>query len=413
MTRPPDWLGVEDALARMLERCDPLPPETVPLTEAGGRALAADLVARVDHPPWDNAAMDGFAVRADDVAGATKDRPVRLPVAADVPAGARPAGPLAPGTAVRVMTGAPVPEGATGVVRIEHTDGGREGRVAILDASDAARNIRLRGEDVRAGTPLLGAGDEVTPAVTGLLAMNGFAEVRVGRRPRIGVLSNGDELADLDGVEDVLAGRKIMNSNGYALADLVRTAGGEPVPLGIALDTAASVREKLRLAADCDGVISSAGVSVGDRDEVKGALREAGMETLFWRVRMRPGSPLTFGVLDGHPVWGLPGNPVSALVTFEVFLRPAIRRMAGHRRLRRRRMPAVVGEPIESSAGLTHFFRVRLEEREGRPPVAHLTGPQGSGLLTSLVLADALLVVPEGVERIEPDDGVSVLPLRP
>lgn len=408
-----DWLGFEEARERMLARCEPLPLETVALERAAGRALAEDIAARVDHPPWDNSAMDGFAIRAGDVAGASADDPTVLPVVDEIPAGGFPAGPLRPGTAVRVMTGAPVPPGATGVVRLEHTDGGPGGSVTIFDDGDAERNIRGRGEDVRAGASLLEEGDEITPAVTGVLAMNGFAEISVRRRPRIAILSNGDELADLDEVEEVLAGRKIMNSNGYALADLVRSAGAEPVPLGIARDTAESVREKLRLAADCDGVVSSAGVSVGDHDRVREALDASGIERVFWRVRMRPGSPLAFGVLDGRPFWGLPGNPVSALVTFEVFLRPAIRRLAGHRRVLRRREPAEAGEEISSIPGITHFLRVTLEEREADLPVAHLTGPQGSGVLMSVARADALLVVPEAVDRIHRGGRVAVLPLRP
>lgn len=408
----PDWLSVEDARELILDACSPLPSESVPIREALGRALAEDVASRVDHPPWNNSAMDGFAVHASDVAGASADSPVVLPVVDEVPAGAFPEGPLASGTAVRVMTGAPVPDGASGVVRIEHTDGGAGGQVTIHADSDADRNIRLAGEDVRRGAIQLRAGDEVTPAVIGSLAAMGWPEVRVHRRPRVAILSNGDELADFDRLDEVLAGRRIMNSNEHGLAALLEAAGAEPIRLGIAADDAGQVRRRIEQAPEFDALVTSAGVSVGDHDHVKAALDELGVEPGFWRVRMRPGSPITFGTLAGRPVFGLPGNPVSVMVTFHLFVRPALRALGGHARLQPFPARARAAEEIVSPGGLTYFFRVRLERDRNGQLSARLTGPQGSGILNSMVAADALAVVPEGTTTIASGEPLELLPLR-
>lgn len=409
--RNADWLSYDEALARILEPCRPLGSEVVPTEEALGRALSEDVTADVDHPPWDNSAMDGYAVRSPDVEGARPEAPVSLPLSDDIAAGEFPRGPLQPGTAARLMTGAPVPEGATGVIRVEHSDGAVDGRVRFYRDTDAIRNIRQRGEDVSRGDVVLRAGDEVTPAAVAVLALTGVREVRTARRPRIGILANGDELADFDQVEEVRAGRKIMNSNSYALAAQLRTAGAEPVSLGIARDDLDSVRQKLAQATGLDGLISSAGVSVGERDRVKLALADLGWERVFWRARIRPGSPITFGLLGGRPFWGLPGNPVSAMVTFEVFLRPAVRRMAGYGAIGPARLTARARKAIRSDPGLTHFFRVRLTPVPGDFPLAELTGPQGSGLLTSMSRADGLACIPEGIEEVAAGDRLDVIPL--
>lgn len=406
-----DWLGWREALETILARCEALPTERVEAARAQGCAVAEDVTADIVHPPWDNSAMDGFAVHGEDVRGATPDHPIRLPVSDDVPAGSFPSGPLAPGTVARVMTGAPVPEGASGVVRVEHTTESSAGEVSFLRDTDSNRNIRRRGEDIDIGEILLRTGDSVTPAAIGVLAMQGMADVIVHRRPRVGVLSNGNELADFDEVTEVRAGRRIMNSNGHALAAQLISAGAVPVPLGIARDDADDVRRCLDGAAECDALISSAGVSVGDHDQVKAALDEMGMQRIFWRARIRPGSPLTFGLLGGRPFWGLPGNPVSAMVTFEVFLRPALRKMMGHRHPEAPRIVARARKAISSSADLTHFYRVRVQPRTGHLPEVELTGPQGSGILTSMSVADGLLVVPEGVDEIEAGEVVQVIPL--
>ncbi len=412
MSDAADWLSYADALACMLERCGRLGVQRIALDDSLGFALAEEVRSRVDHPPWDNSAMDGFAVRAADLGVLPTEGSVRLPISEEVPAGAFPEGSLRPGTAVKVMTGAPVPDGATGVVRVEHTDGGAGGAVEIREASDANRNIRRRGEDVRVGTPVMSEGAEVTPAAIGILALAGHATVAVRRRPRIAVLATGDELVDLDEIEEAVAGRKVMNSNSHALAALLRTAGAEPVLLGIARDDRDDTIAKLRSGLDCDGIVTTAGVSVGEHDQVKQVLAEMGMERVFWRAKIRPGSPIAFGLLSGKPLWALPGNPVSAMVTFEAFLRPALRKLAGHARLHVR-ASARVQEPVVSSADLTHCFRVRLEHSPGDVSDAYLTGPQGSGILSSMTAADALLIVPEGVERLELGTVAETIPLGP
>jgi len=406
-----DWVSYEEALAVILAAVERTGVETLAAEDALARALAEPIVAPVDHPPWDNSAMDGFAVHADDVRGASVEAPVSLPISETVSAGAFPSEPLRRGTAVRVMTGAPVPEGASGVVRVEHTDAGPGDRVTIYDDADASRHIRPRAEDVRRGDVLLSPGEEITPAVIGMLAMAGAGEVRVGRRPRVGILCNGDELAEPGDFDQVAAGRRIANSNGPALAAQVRRAGGEPVSLGIARDDPASLEHRLVAGARCDAIVSAAGVSVGEHDYVKVVLERLGFARRFWRVRMRPGSATLFGLLDGRPVWGVPGNPVSAMVTFETLVRPAIRRMAGFAAVERTEIPCRVAHDIHGSADVVSFLRVVLTDGGGDPLEVRLSGPQGSGLLTSM-LADGLLVFPEHKSRLDRGERARVLPLH-
>ncbi|WP_419161369.1 gephyrin-like molybdotransferase Glp [Candidatus Palauibacter sp.] len=406
-----DWISFEQALDLVLGAVSPLGTERVPLPDALGRALDRRVEALAPHPPWDNSAMDGFAVRADDVRGARADRPVILPISDDIPAGAFPRGPLDPGSAARVMTGAPVPEGATGVVRVEHTDGGPDEDVRIFDDADAERHIRLLGEDVKTGDTLLEPGEELGAAAVALLATAGRGEVEVGRRPRVGVLSNGDELVDLDEFEEVLAGRRIMNSNGHALAAQLAASGADPVRLGIARDDPVDLRRRLERADDCDAIVSAAGVSVGEHDYVKRVLDELGFERSFWRVRMRPGSATVFGTLGGRPFWGVPGNPASALVTFETLVRPAIRKMAGFARPCRRSVTCVAGQDFRGPRAVVSFLRVLVASTESGDLVARLTGPQGSGNLGSM-LADGLLALPAGTDTVREGARVRVIPLR-
>lgn len=433
--RKPDWLSIPEALERILRAVPLMSAETVPILESLGRTLAEPVVSPIDQPPWDNSAMDGFAVRAEDILGATPDAPVRLRVLEEVPAGGFARHEVAPGTAIRIMTGAPIPPGADSVVRLEHTDAWRVGpggeagaertgggpgpavpeepvSVLILRDSDARRNVRARGEDLRAGECVLEAGRVVRPAEMGVLATVGRASVVVRRRPRIGILANGDELVDLDRFDEVRRGRRIVNSNSYGLAGAVLAAGGEPVLLGIAPDDRAGIREHLERARGLDALITTAGASVGDHDLLKDVLEEAGFELDFWRVRMRPGSPVSFGRLGGMPVFGLPGNPVSALVTFEVLVRPAIRRMLGRPDVYPPTVVVRAAERIESaSPNLTLFLRVRLTRGEDGGWFARLTGPQGSGILTSVAAADALLVVPEGEPAIEAGEAARAIPI--
>lgn len=414
-----DWLTVAAARATILSGVPVLPAESLPLARCLGRVLAETIRSPIDLPPWDNSGMDGFAVRAADIGGASEGQPVELPVIDDVAAGGFPRRPLIEATAIRVMTGAPVPEGADSVVRVEHTDGGRrlgtsDAVVRISRDDDAGRNIRRRGEDLRAGSAVLGAGDELHPASIGVAASVGFAELSVYRRPRVAIVSSGDELVELDRFEEVMAGRRIVSSNGYAIAALLEEAGMEARPLGIAPDDPAALRERFLAASGCDAVISSAGISVGAHDHTKRVLDELGTRVAFWRVKMKPGSPFAFGWIDalgGIPWFGLPGNPVSAMVTFEILVRPALLRMAGHRYVHRPTLEARLAEGYPVRPGLTHFPRARLRDMENAP-VATLTGSQGSGILASMAAADALLVVPEDSPGITPGGSARAIVLR-
>jgi molybdopterin molybdotransferase len=409
--RRADWLSIPEAWERMLSRLSPLPAEVVPLGEALGRTLAEAVPAPIDHPPWDNSAMDGYAVRAADIEGASAERPVPLVVVDDIPAGSAPTRPIGAGEAARIMTGAPVPEGADTVVRVEHTDGGVR-TVLVHSNADAHRNIRPRGEDVRAGAVVLEAGSALAPGAIGLLAMVGRREVRVHRRPRVAILATGDELVGPERFGEVLAGRRIADSNSPMLEALLRAAACEPVPLGIAADDRASLRAHLERARGADALITTAGASVGEHDLVKDVLEEMGYRADFWRVRLRPGSPFSFGRLGDLPVFGVAGNPVSVLVTFEVLVRPAMRRLLGERAVYPASLRVTAAERIPGAKGLTHLPRVRLSSDGAGGWQARLTGPQGSGLLSSVAVADALVVVPEGVEAIETGESAAAIPLR-
>lgn len=411
--RAADWLTVEEARSVILERIAPLPAENVALLDAAGRVLAADVESAVAHPAWDNSAMDGYAVRSADISGASAAHPATLRVVEDVPAGGFPERSVGPGEAIKVMTGAPIPEGADGVTRVEYTEPGPEpGSIRVLDGSDAGRHIRKKGEDLQVGERPLRQGQLIGPAEIGVLAMLGQSMVRVHRRPRIAILATGDELADLNEVALVRRGRRIMNSNSYALAAQLADAGAEPVLLGIARDDRESLREHLEAARGCDALVTSAGLAVGEHDYVKEVLDDMGIEFLFYRVKMRPGSPFTFGLLERMPVFALPGNPVSSMVTFEVLVRPAIYRMTGRGSTGRTPIRVRLAEPISSKKGLTHFYRAVLEKIAEGGWRARLTGPQGSGILTSMAAADALLIIPAEAEETPGGAMLDAIPLR-
>ncbi|HEX8275080.1 MAG TPA: gephyrin-like molybdotransferase Glp [Longimicrobiaceae bacterium] len=416
--RGADWLPVAEAREIILRDVAPLPPERRALADALGSVLAEDVVSPVDLPPWDNSAMDGFAARSADVLGASADSPRTLRVVDDVPAGSFPRRSVAPGEAIRVMTGAPVPEGADGVVRVEHTDGGSgigtaEGRVELRSDLDAGKNVRRRGEDVRRGDLVLRAGTPLRAAEIGVAASLGRAELEVVRRPVVAVLASGDELVEVERFAEVLAGRKIVSSNGYALAAQLAESGMEARVLGIAADTRESLREHVEAARGCDALITTAGISVGEHDHVREVMEGFGTEPRFWRVRARPGSALAFGRvagLGGIPWFGLPGNPVSTLVTFEVFVRPALLRMCGRRAVFPPVEPARLAAPLSAKPGLTQLMRVRLD-RGAAGLTASLTGSQSSGVLTSMAAADGLLVVPESGGDFQAGDTLPVIVL--
>ncbi|HEU0014663.1 MAG TPA: gephyrin-like molybdotransferase Glp [Longimicrobium sp.] len=416
--RTADWLSASEALRRMVAGVAPLGAEERALLDALGRVLAEDVVSPVDLPPWDNSAMDGFAVRAADLAGASADAPRVLRVVDDVPAGRFPSRPVGPGEAIRVMTGAPVPEGADSVVRVEHTDGGEgigtaEGRVRMFSDADGLRHVRPRGEDVRAGQAVLRAGTPLRAAEIAVAAGVGRARLRVVRRPVVAVVTSGDELVELEDFDEVRAGRKIVSTNTYALAAQLAESGVEARVLGIAADTPESLRAHLERAAGCDALVTTAGISVGEHDYVLRVLREMGTEVDFWRVSIRPGSALAFGRvggLGGIPWFGLPGNPVSTMVTFELFVRPALLRMCGHARLHPPALQVVMRDRYSAAGGLMHFPRVRLHREDDGAVSASLTGSQGSGVATSMAAADALLVVPADTDAA-PGDVLRAVPL--
>lgn len=387
-------LAVHEASSHMLAGVTALGSEAVPLTRALGRVLARDVVSPVSLPPWDNASMDGFAVRASDVRGASADQPAQLRVVETIAAGTRGTRVVGPGEAARIMTGAPVPEGADTVIRVEDTAAdAMTGTVSIRDDRDASRNVRARGEDVRAGSVVLTAGTPIGAAHIGVLASVGCASPVVHLRPRVAILATGDELVPVERFDAVRAGERIVSSNSYSLEAAVRAAGGEPVPLGIAPDDPAGLARCLRGAEGCDMVLTSGGVSVGDFDYTREVVGALGGELSLWRVKMRPGAPLGFGRLFGVPWLGLPGNPVSALVTFELFARPLLRMLGGHRRPHRRTIRVVLQEEVQLAAPLTHYLRAVLSDGPRGETLASLTGPQSSGMLTSMAAADALIVI--------------------
>jgi molybdopterin molybdotransferase len=402
LVSPP--LSAADAARRILDDVRRQPALRIPLDDALGSVLAEDVVSPLDIPAWTNSAMDGYAVRGQDVRGATEARPVRLRVIEHLPAGHFPTRPIGPGECARIFTGAPLPEGSDSVIRQEDTDGGAD-TVTIVKDRDVGVNIRHAGEDIRKGSTVLTGGTELGPAHLGVLASLAVAHPLVYRRPRVAILGSGDEIVDIDQPEQILSGRKIASSNTHTLVALVREAGGEPINLGIAADTPESLRKHLARALDCDLLVTTAGISVGEHDYVRSVLEELGAELRFWKLRMRPGAPVGFGLLSGMPWIGLPGNPVSTMVTFELFVRPAIRKMMGHALPFRRTVPVSVTEPISLKPRLQHFLRGIVNQgKQGLE--ARLTGPQGSGILTSMTLANALLVIPEG--QFETSVGASV-----
>jgi len=372
------------------------PLETVrrPLREALDSVLAEEVKSPLDLPPWDNSAMDGYAVRSADVTGGG---PVELEVIESVAAGQFPRKPVGPGQATRIFTGAPLPKGADGVIRQEDTGALSETRVAIRNPRDAGKNLRRRGEDIAKGAVALTAGTLLGPAQLGVLASLAHELPVVFRTPRVAFMGSGDEIVDLDRKADILAGRKIASSNSYTLGGMIRRAGAEPLDLGIARDTKESLRAHLERFREsgADLLVTTAGVSVGEHDLVRDVLQQLGGELKLWRVQMRPGAPLGFGSLYGKPWIGLPGNPVSTMVTFELFVRPAIRRLAGHALAFRRTVPVALQEAITLGPKLRHYLRAIVQPGDdGSHLTARLTGPQGSGILTSMVRANALLIVP-------------------
>lgn len=398
-------ISVGEASARILRKIQPLDAESVPLERAAGRVLAESVVANTTSPPWDNSSMDGYAVRSSDlvtgrnsspaIAGAVDAARRQLKVVATIAAGQHALRPLGAGEAMRIMTGAPIPLGADTVIRIEDTDRGVE-RVGVNDLRDLGRNIRRAGEDFTKGQTLFEVGTEIRAGHLGAFAAAAVREVSVYRRPRVAILSSGDELVELRDYSPPDSTAKIISANSWTLRELIVSAGGEAVDLGIAADTPGSLRAKLELTQieHFDLIITSAGVSVGDLDHMRSVFAGMGGELDFWKVRMRPGAPMAFGTLKGIPWLGFSGNPVSAMVSFEVFARPVIKKMGGHERVHRELISVRLAEPVEIATPLTHFLRATVTRADDGGYSARLAGSQSSAVLTAMARANALIVVP-------------------
>lgn len=409
-----DLLSLDEALSRILEQFERLTPETLALPDTLGRILAADLVSDIQLPPFDNSAMDGFAIRAADSQNANPESPVSLPVVMDILAGSFPEKPLEQGQAARIMTGAPIPEGADAVIPVEDTDadfsdlsGSLPERVGLLKAVKQGTALRFAGENIDIGQTILSDGTEIRAAEIGMLASVGQSNVAVVRKPKVVIIGTGDELI---GIDEALRPGKIRDSNSYTLSALARQDGAEAIRLPIAPDNPDAIRKLFQnaLAQNPDLIISSAGVSVGAADYVRSILDEMG-EIGFWRINIRPGKPLAFGRIGSVPFFGLPGNPVSTMVTYDVLVRPALLKMAG-RKDDSQYIEVLVGEAMRSDGRRT-FARVRIE-REDEELVAYETGTQSSGALVSMVKADGFLIIPENVYSVEKGTKLIVKLLR-
>ncbi|MEE9249288.1 MAG: gephyrin-like molybdotransferase Glp [Dehalococcoidia bacterium] len=415
------WLTVEEALERILGYANVLEPEEKPILECLDQVLAEDVVSEITIPPLDNTAMDGYAVRWEDVRDASADTPVALEVIEELPAGRIAQNSVERGKATRIMTGAPIPDGADTIVPFEDTDeeeqkkqgkGGGLRDIKIFRSTGQGANIRRAGEDVRTGSTLVKSGTVLRPAEIGVLASLGRATAWVIRRPVVAVLATGDELVEVG--EPLLPG-KIYNSNNFSVACLVLRYGGIPKVLGIARDNMESLKSKIAQGIEADMVITSAGVSKGDYDIVKEVLAQQG-EIAFWMVKMKPARPLAFGLLKGEngkgevrkvPHLGLPGNPVSSMIAFEQFGRPALLKMQGKKNLAKPTVTATMEDTVVNTDARRIFARAIVTRRNGRY-YARTTGPQGSGILTSMALANGLAIIPEDVKVVNKGDLVQV-----
>jgi len=411
-------ISVEEALNKVLNYVEVLGPERKPVLDSLGQVLAEDIYSEIDIPPLDNSAMDGFALRAEDTRGASESSPRLLAVVGEIAAGSMPTKEVRPGTAIRIMTGAPLPAGADAIVKFEDTDevdrkssAGNLSEIGILCEAKRGLNVRRRGEDIAGGNLVLQAGTVLRPQEVGVLASLGLSTASVIRRPIVAILATGDELV---GVDQPLFPGKIYDSNTYTIAAEVCRYGGIPRILGIGRDSAQSLDEKIAEALDADMLVTSGGVSKGDYDIVKDVLADHG-EIGFWTVRMKPGKPIAFGVIKKGkgrkkrqvPHLGLPGNPVSSMITFEQFARPAILKMMGKKILAKPTIRAIIEDDIADAGERRVFARVMVTKRGGQY-YASLTGPQGSGILTSMVRANGVAVIPESSKGVKAGDMVEV-----
>ena len=411
---PREMVSVKDALEIILGDITVLTSERIPLVKSVGRVLARSVEAADSMPPFTNSSMDGYAIRAADSQLASESSPVTLQVVEDISAGHVGQKELIPGFASRIMTGAPLPQGADAVIPVEDTSEPWRGAdrplpesVQIMRSVSVGDYVRYPGEDISAGNEVLAKGHAIRPQEIGILASLGVTVVEVTKRPRVAVLSTGDELIDIN---EPLTPGKIRNSNGYTQAAQIQQMGVKAINLGVAGDSIKDVRKKLReaLEANANLIVSSAGVSVGAHDVVKAILDKEG-KVKIWRVRMRPGKPVTYALYSGIPYLGLPGNPVSAMVTFEIFARPVILKMAGYKKIHKSKVKVVVKDSI-SSDGRESYIRAVVSGRQGEY-LAQTTGKQRSHMMMSLVKANALVIVPEGRTRVEPGEQLEAVML--
>lgn len=397
-------ISVEEALGLILENIREIGFEKVDIKEALGRVIAEDVYARRNIPPWDNSAMDGYAVRVDDVEGASKENPAVLKVIESLPAGYISENRLNQGEAIKIMTGAPMPNGADAVVMAEYTekDGGR---VRILKRPEKGDHIRRAGEDVKEGQLVIKKGQLIRPSEIGMLASMARSIVSVYQRPRVAILATGDELVDLD---EEICGAKIINSNTYAVGAQIQECGALPILLGIARDRQDELEEKLRLGMNADIIITSGGVSVGDYDHVKDVVKGLGGDLRLWKVAIKPGKPLAFSMLNGRPMFGLPGNPVASMVTFEIFVRPAILKMMGHKKIFRPIIDATIKNDLKKKEQRRHFIRAFVQSDVDGYAV-ETTGDQGSHMMTSMTKANGLIIFHENETSIKAGDKVKVM----
>jgi len=396
-------ISLEKALKTILADFQPLGLEKINILDGRGRVIGENIFAPRNIPSADNSAMDGYAVRHNDTKGATKNKPLKLKIIEDIPAGKFPLKKIKAGEAARIMTGAVIPEGADAVIRQEDTK--KDGKIVVIyTLAQKKENIRFAGEDVKRGELVVKKGIALGSAHIGMLAALGKASVSVYRKTRVAIISTGDELVDIK--TDPAPG-KIINSNSYSLAAQVLECGAIPVMLGIVKDKKSDLQKKFRTALHADLIISTGGVSVGDFDFVKNVMGEIGNAMHFWQVAMRPGKPLAFGSIKGVPLFGLPGNPVSAMVSFEQFVRPSLLKMQGHKKIFRQMIKAVCTEEISKKAGFRHFIRAVVKKEKDKY-VAATTGDQGSGILKSMVAANGLIVMGENQTRIKKGEKVLV-----
>ncbi len=400
-------LPVEEAINIIMDEIKPLSGERISIEHATGRILFEDIISRRDIPFSNNSAMDGFAVISEDLKGVDEKHPKVLKIVEELPAGRIPSRKINRGECAKIMTGGIMPEGADAVVMVENTEQTSVNEVKIKRSVEKGENVRYKGEDIKEGSIVLKKGTRLRPQEIGLLAAIGKSIVNVYQQPIVGILSTGSEIIDID--EPVTEG-KVVDSNSYTISSAVREAGGIPLPLGIAKDTEEDIKGKILNTRAVNVLVTSGGVSVGEFDLVRGLFNEIGCNMKFWKVAIKPGKPFAFGLLNGIPLFGLPGNPVSSFVAFEVFLRPAILKMQGIQNVFRRQLEATMSVDFRNKPGRTHFVRGILKW-DGDKLKVQPSGEQGSAMLSTLVSANCLIVIPYDKGDVKKGEKVRVIPL--